>query len=144
MTMSDDQAEAKRFLHRFFERWGESYDEMCASLRDGFAPDGIWLAGPVSGPTAVPESTGAAGAIAQFDAFRAAYDMTTIDVDIVRLGVDAGAVFVERIDHLIDSSGRRIVSVPVVGVITLDEEQRIKYWREYWDMHELLQLGGGA
>lgn len=142
MTMSYDQDTAKSFVHRFFARWGESYDEMCAALRDAFAPDGILLAGPVSGPTAVPESTGADGAIAQFDAFRAAYDMTTIDVDIIRLGADEGSIFVERIDHLVDSTGRRMVSIPVVGVMTLDEEHRITYWRDYWDMHELLQLGG--
>jgi limonene-1,2-epoxide hydrolase len=75
-----------------------------------------------AGPSPIPVTHGAEGALALMKGFNEQHDLTTIEVDILRIGQADGAVYTERIDHLVNSQGTRFLSIPVAGVMTLDAE----------------------
>ena len=53
-----------------------------------------------------------------------------------------GTVFTERTDPVIMLTDLREVVVRVVGVLELDDQDRVVAWREYWDNAAVaLQLG---
>lgn len=124
-------------MEQFFRRWGKSFDELCAAITDTFAQDCEWIAGPPP----IAATYGPEQAIALLGAFRQSHDLTTIDVEILNLGRAGNVVYSERIDHIVDSGGERVISLPVAGVMTLQDGGRITYWRDYWDMQEFLALG---
>jgi limonene-1,2-epoxide hydrolase len=123
-------------IEQFFQRWGTSFHELCAAFRESFAEDGEWIAGPPP----IPVTHGGNEAAALLEGFKQSYDLTTIDVEILHLGQSGNVVYSERIDHLIDSKGSRFISLPVAGVMALDDDGRITHWRDYWDMLEFLEL----
>jgi limonene-1,2-epoxide hydrolase len=51
---------------------------------------------------------------------------------------NATAVFTERTDEVTMRHDGKRVAVLVCGVFDVDEENRITYWREYWDMQDIL------
>jgi limonene-1,2-epoxide hydrolase len=97
---------------------------------------GEWIAGPPP----IPMTTGGDEAVGLLQGFRDSYGLATIDVDVLHLGESGGVVYSERIDHLVDSTGTRFISLPVAGVMRLDEAGQIAHWRDYWDMREFLEL----
>lgn len=64
-----------------------------------------------------------------------------IELQVARLGVIDGRVFVERVDDFVykGHAGR----VPVVGVLEI-EDGRVKVWREYYDHAQLRRAMGVA
>lgn len=48
---------------------------------------------------------------------------------MLQLGESGGVVYSERIDHLVDSASKRFISLPVTGVMRLDEAGQIIHWR---------------
>ncbi len=128
--------ETHHHIEQFFKRWGTSFDELCAAFQDTFTDDGEWIAGPPP----IPATHGGDAAVALMQGFKQSHDLTTIDVEILHLGQSGNVVYSERIDHLVDSNGNRFISLPVAGIMTLDDDGRITHWRDYWDMREFLEL----
>jgi limonene-1,2-epoxide hydrolase len=126
---------AKQF-RAFFLRWSTDFDELCAAYRDVLGDQAEWVAGPPP----IPVTHGGEEAVGLLEGFRTNYDLATIDVDVLQLGQSGNIVFSERIDHLVDSSGERFISLPVAGVMHLDGDGKLTYWRDYWDMREFLEL----
>lgn len=116
----------------FFARWSISYGELCAAFTDTLTADAPWLAAP-----GIPETHGAAEAIALLDQFRVGYNLETVQVRMVRIEQTGEVVWTERTDDLIDRDGTVIVSIPVAGVLTLNDSGKITSYRDYWDMQEL-------
>jgi limonene-1,2-epoxide hydrolase len=133
-------ADSTSDVERLFERWAVSFDELRASIRDAFADGAEWYAGPPP----VPVTHGAEEALALLNGFNAQYDLTTIEVDVLRIGRVDDVVYTERVDHLVDAAGKRFLSIPLAGVMKLDGDGRIAYWRDYWDTQEFLALAASA
>lgn len=56
---------------------------------------------------------------------------------MVRIGQTGDVVWTERIDDIVDPDGNVIVTIPVAGVLTLNDAGKITSYRDYWDMQEL-------
>ncbi|ONH32050.1 MULTISPECIES: limonene-1,2-epoxide hydrolase family protein [Protofrankia] len=119
-------------VENFFKRWSVSYDELTASFTDTFTAETPWLAAPV-----VPETHGPAEAIALLEQFRAGYNLATIQVHIKRIGQTGDVVWTERVDDVKDADGNLVVSIPVAGVLTLNDDGKITSYRDYCDLQEL-------
>lgn len=122
-------------IEHFFRRWGVSYEEMCRTFHDGFVDGGEWIAGPGIPATRTPEA-----AVALMAGFRAACGMDTVEVLISRIAQSGDTVWTERVDTVIDAQGRRVISLPVVGVMDVDSQGLIVRWTDYWDMREFEKL----
>lgn len=127
---------AERDIAAFFGCWAVSFDEMCDAFRTTLGESATWVAGPPP----IPVTHGGQEAVSLLEGFRASHDLTTIDVDILRLGQCGDTVYSERIDHLVDSTGHRFISLPLAGVMYLDDRGSLSYWCDYWDMREFLAL----
>ncbi|MCV7229996.1 limonene-1,2-epoxide hydrolase family protein [Mycolicibacterium komossense] len=127
---------ATQDVQAHFQSWGTGFDQLCVSFRAMLGTQGEWIAGPPP----IPMTTGGDEAVGLLEGFRDSYDLATIDVDVLHLGESDGVVYSERIDHLVDSTGTRFISLPVAGIMRLDESGQIAYWRDYWDMREFLEL----
>jgi limonene-1,2-epoxide hydrolase len=57
-----------------------------------------------------------------------------VEVDVSNVVADGDLVVVERVDHFIDSSGRR--SLPIMGIFEI-RDGVISAWRDYFDLSEL-------
>jgi len=103
-----------------FAAWGRlDIDEIMSH----FAPDGAWENVPIRAVTGHDEVR------KEIEGFIAG--MGSFDAEILKLAVADNVVFTERIDRM-DYEGRPIV-VRVMGVFEL-EGDKIKAWREYFDM----------
>ena len=127
---------AEQQIRAFFLRWGASFDELCTAYRDVLGARAEWIAGP----SPIPVTRGGEEAVGLLEGFRENYDLATIEVDILHLGQSGNIVYSERVDHLVDSAGRRFISLPVAGVMHIDDGGQLTYWRDYWDMREFLEL----
>lgn len=64
------------------------------------------------------------------------------ECDILHLAVCDGTVFTERVDSVRMLSDDRTVITRVVGVFDLDDDDKIIFWREYWDTLDIAdQIG---
>lgn len=124
-------------VETFFKRWAVSFEEFCQTFTDTFTDDAEWLAAPT-----VPVTTGPDEAIALLKQFQAGFNMATVRVDMLRIGQTDDVVWTERLDHIIDPDGNVIVSIPVAGLLTLDDAGRITSYRDYWDMQEMNAKAG--
>lgn len=95
--------------------------------------DAPWLAAP-----GIPETHGPAEAAALLDQFRAEYNLASVRVEMVRIGQTGEVVWTERVDDIVDPFGNVVVTIPVAGVLTLNEAGKITSYRDYCDMQELL------
>jgi limonene-1,2-epoxide hydrolase len=127
---------ATQNIETHFARWGTSFDELCASFRTLLGSQGEWIAGPPP----IPPTRGGEEAVGLLEGFRTNYDLATIEVEILQLGESDGIVYSERIDHLVDSTGERFISLAVAGVMRLDDAGQLTYWRDYWDTREFFEL----
>lgn len=127
---------AEQDIRAFFLRWSTSFDELCTAFRDVLGGHAEWVAGPPP----IPVTRGGEEAVGLLEGFRENYDLATIEVDVLQLGQSGNIVYSERVDHLVDSTGARFISLPVVGVMHIDGGGQLTYWRDYWDMREFLEL----
>lgn len=65
------------------------------------------------------------------------------DCEILHIATTAAnTVFTERVDSVRMLHDDRTVVTRVVGVFDLDDEDKITFWREYWDMLDIAdQIG---
>jgi limonene-1,2-epoxide hydrolase len=110
----------------FFARWGVSFEELCASLEDVLAPDGVWDQRPI------PRLTGPRSAVRFMRLARRTLGVETIDVEVLRIAGAGDVVHCERVDRLRRADGSVIVAAPVAGVLTFSGD-RVVHWREYFD-----------
>lgn len=103
-------------------------------VRDLFAPQGVlhsMMVEPVVGREAIYARIAALGA-----------GVESIVLDIDHIGVIDGRVYVERWDRFVYNGKKG--EVPVVGVISIGDDNLITEWREYYDRAHLLREMGVA
>jgi limonene-1,2-epoxide hydrolase len=115
----------------FFERWGVSFDEMCAAFTDTFGPDCVWDQRPMA------RTTGPDQALRFLRLCRSTLRLATIDVETLSLAVNGDTVHTQRVDHLRRADGGIIASAPVAGVLTYGADGRLVEWKEYFDSASL-------
>lgn len=128
-TISDAELEAR--ARDFFAQWSVSFDAMCASFEQNFAPGCHWDQRPMV------QTRGTDEALRFLQRSRRLLGMETIDVEIRQLAVRDGVVHSARVDHLRRADGTLLVSAPVAGVMVFDDDGKISEWREYFDVASL-------
>lgn len=111
---------------RMFERWEESNEAMRQSLFDTFTDDCVWEnpGFPAAiGPQAAVDLVVAPG--------RERMDVDRIRVITLRITHQDGLVWTERIDDLLREDDSVVLSALLVGVMEVDDDGRIRAWREY-------------
>lgn len=101
---------------------------------DLFAENGVlhsMMVEPVIGRTEIAARIAALGA-----------GVEEILLDIAHLGVIDGRVYMERVDRFTYNGHKG--EVPVVGVLTYDDDGLVAEWREYYDRASLLRAMGVA
>ncbi|ALR20581.1 limonene-1,2-epoxide hydrolase family protein [Sphingobium baderi] len=64
------------------------------------------------------------------------------DCEILHIASAANTVFTERVDSVRMLHDGRTVLTRVTGVFDLDDEDKITFWREYWDMLDIADQVG--
>lgn len=115
-------------VRAFFAQWGRGYDELHASYGQFFSADCVWE------NSGFPATHGPEEAVAvMLEPARESMALDTIKVDIEHIACEHDVVFTERVDHLVRTDGSVIVSVPLVGVMEIADDGRVRRWREYFD-----------
>ena len=99
---------------------------------DLFAEDGVlhsMMVAPVKGREEIYNRIAAMGA-----------GIDQILLDIEHIGVIDGRVYIERVDRFVFNGHEG--NLPVVGVISYNDDGLISEWREYYDRSELLKEMG--
>ena len=95
-------------------------------LAEYFAPDCVYE------NIGLSKTIGPAQAFAFFEVFAKQTGFDAIDVEMLAIAANGDTVLTERIDHLRDAGGRRIVTIPLMGVFKI-RDGRIVEWRDYFD-----------
>lgn len=101
---------------------------------DMFAPNGVlhsMMVDPVVGREAIYARIAALGAGVQ-----------SIVLDVDHIGVIDGRVYVERWDRFVYNGKKG--EVPVVGVLSINDDNLVTEWREYYDRAHLLREMGAS
>jgi limonene-1,2-epoxide hydrolase len=91
----------------FFARWGESFDQLCASFYAYFADDCVWDQRPI------PRLTGPDQAVRFLKVSRVSLRLATIGVEVERIAQDGDTVLCARVDRLLRTDGSLIAAAPV-------------------------------
>ena len=75
---------------------------------------------------------GPAQASTLFDGFNSQMGFASLIIEMVGLVAAGNTVMTERIDHLDDAAGKRLLSLRVMGVFEVSGE-KITAWRDYFD-----------
>lgn len=128
MTESISDARKIEIFRRMAQAWHEQDWETCAAL---FAPDGVLhsvMLPPVVGRQTIYERISRLGG-----------DHKRVTLDIQRIGVIDGALFVQRIDRIVIDG--REGSCPSVAVVEFVGD-KIARWSDYYDRNQLARAAG--
>ncbi|HQS68639.1 MAG TPA: limonene-1,2-epoxide hydrolase family protein [Novosphingobium sp.] len=105
-------------------------------IRAALAPDARWqavvpLANVVYGADAI-----CAEAERQYRIYK------DCDCELLNIASAGDTVFTERVDRVRLIEGDRDVITNVAGIFTVNDDDKIVFWREYWDMLDIAgQIG---
>lgn len=127
--------DGKSIVERLYERWGTSYEELCASYSEIFSAGGTYVT-----QQDTPPAHSAAEALALIEGFHLGFGVETIDVDSVKIDQVGNRVWTERVDHMVNASGERFLSIAIAGYFDFADDGTLLVWSDYWDMRGLLAL----
>jgi limonene-1,2-epoxide hydrolase len=105
-------------------------------IRDALAPDARWqavvpLAGVVYGADGICRE-----AERQYRIYK------DCDCELLNIASSGDTVFTERVDRVRLIDGDKEIITNVAGIFTVNEDDKIVFWREYWDMLDIAdQIG---
>jgi limonene-1,2-epoxide hydrolase len=115
-------ANCEKVVNDLFAAWTRlNLDEVMGL----FAEDGVWDNVPMSpakGKAAIREMT---------NGFMK--DATSFNAKILRSAHDGNVVFNERVDTIVMKNGKK-AEIPVAGMFEIDNNGKIKVWRDYFDL----------
>jgi limonene-1,2-epoxide hydrolase len=133
--MSDGEANAD-LVRRFFETWGDGFEDMVAGFRAAMAQDCVLE------QTKTPTVNGLDAIVSFLRSVRAAGVFETISVEIRELIATDRFVVAERTDLLRNAAGGVTSTLPCVGILEITGGKIIS-WRDYFDTGDM-QTGGMA
>ncbi|WP_197423681.1 limonene-1,2-epoxide hydrolase family protein [Novosphingobium sp. CCH12-A3] len=105
-------------------------------IRNALAPDARWQA-----VVPLAEVVYGADSICR-EAQRQYRIYKDCDCALINIASAGDTVFTERVDRVRLIDGDREVITNVVGVFTVNDDDKIVFWREYWDMLDIAdQIG---
>jgi limonene-1,2-epoxide hydrolase len=117
--------EASAIVERFIALW-EADDGFTEAVNTYFRDDTVWE------NHGLLTTTGKEAALGFYHAFSRATGMTAMKIDMLAVAETGNKVLTERIDRILDSAGREVMTVPVMGIFEI-EDGRIAAWRDYFD-----------
>lgn len=114
-----------RLVEEFIAIWEEP-GGLDRAVQDYFTPHTVWV------NEGLTETTGIEAALEVNRMFGEKLGMHTIKVDMLASAEVGNKVLTERIDHMIDASGKVLLSAPVMGTFEI-EGGKIAAWRDYFD-----------
>ncbi|MGQ0697289.1 MAG: limonene-1,2-epoxide hydrolase family protein [Panacagrimonas sp.] len=88
----------------------------------------------------LPSAANKAEMIAMMQGFIDGFQIAAITVDLVAIGSGGDVVLTERVDHMDTADGRRLLSFPLAGTLTV-RGGKIVRWSDYFDPRPLLPPG---
>ena len=113
---------------------GTDYDKNRLAFGEALTDDCEWA------NTGFPTAEGKEACLGLFDAFNKMAGFAGLTVDWVACAANGDTVVTERIDHLHNAAGERLLSIPLAGTLVV-RDGKIAAWRDYFDPRPLL---GGA
>lgn len=120
----------------FLARWTDP-GGLDAAIRDTFLPTTVWE------NVGLATTTGPEEAIALNAGFEAQFGVETIRVEVRAIAAVGNKVLTERVDHMVDGTGKVLLSAAVMGIFEV-EGDRIAAWRDYFDSAGALVLQAQA
>lgn len=102
------------------------YNATRQAFLDHLSADMRWV------QSGLPTTTTCDEALGLMDAFHHAVGYTGWNTEQIAWAVQGESLLIERIDHLLNTKGEIIMSVPIVGVFTVTDEKIVE-WHEYFD-----------
>lgn len=112
-------------VNRFIKAW-EPVHGYRSAITDYFTSDCVYE------NVGLTHSTGAAESISVIDAMSTQMGFASMIVEMREIVASGSIVMTERTDHLYDTSGRRLVTLRVMGVFEI-KGGKIAGWRDYFD-----------
>jgi limonene-1,2-epoxide hydrolase len=124
----------------FFAKWDSDFDTMVESFREIFAVDCAWW-----NSDALPLVHGVDEAIEKVlvPSRDTALAMECIRVEMVNVTQDGAKVYHERIDHILNSEGKVVISIPIAGITEFNDAGKIVNWRDYCNPIGMLDIIAG-
>ncbi|HEY9580543.1 MAG TPA: limonene-1,2-epoxide hydrolase family protein [Rhizorhapis sp.] len=132
--MNAKESAVRKFLALF-----HATDLDLPQIREALAHNARWqpvvpLARPVEGVEAI-----CAEAERQYRIY------TDCACEILNIATSGNTVFTERVDRVRLLADDREVVTRVVGIFDMDDDDKIVWWREYWDALDIAgQIGGSG
>jgi limonene-1,2-epoxide hydrolase len=117
----------------FFDELGKPV-RLIAACETYLIDDFVWE------NTGLPTADGKAAAIALMSQFIEGYGLDRLVIDIRSIAASGELVLTERVDHLDDKAGNRILSIPVAGAAEV-RDGKITRWSDYFDPRPILPPG---
>ena len=114
----------------FLAEWAKSEEALYQSLRDYFSADAIWE------NVGVATTKGPEEGVAFLQGFFKDFSVGKMLVDMIHIAAAGNAVLTERVDRLIDSDGKELFGIRIMGVFEV-RDNKITAWRDYFDTASL-------
>lgn len=128
--MADPIGTVEAFLTKLGEPGGFG-----AAVRQWFTPATVYE------NVGLSKTTGVEQAMAVVEQFETGFGACAIRVDTLSICAAGNKVLTERIDHLVDASGKVLASIPLMGMFEV-EEGKVTAWRDYFDTAPFRGEGG--
>lgn len=96
------------------------------AVKQFFTPKTVWENHGMVTKTGIDE------ALTFYNGFGEQVDLASMQVEMLALAETDNKVLSERIDHMIDRSGKTVISVRLMGIIEV-ADGKITAWRDYFD-----------
>jgi limonene-1,2-epoxide hydrolase len=93
--------------------------------------------------TGLPTANGKAAVMGMLQVLIKDYRLHALVIEIRTLAVIGDTVLTERIDHMDDVEGRRLLTFPLAGILQV-QSGKIVRWSDYFDPRDLLSGVGRA
>lgn len=128
--MADPIGTVEAFLSKLGEPGGFG-----AAVNEWFTP------GTVYENVGLSKTTGVEQAMAVVEQFETGFGASAIRVETLSICAAGNTVLTERIDHLVDPSGKVLASIPLMGIFEI-EGGKVTAWRDYFDTAPFRGEGG--
>jgi limonene-1,2-epoxide hydrolase len=126
-------ADPESVVRQFFDELGKP-GQILAACEAHLADDCVWE------NTGLPTAAGKSTIMAMMGQFVNGYGMDRLVVDLRAIAVSGNAVLTERVDHMDDKDGQRMLSFPLAGTLEV-RNGKITRWSDYFDPRPLLPTG---
>lgn len=110
----------------FLAEWAKSEEALYQSLRDYFSIDAVWE------NVGVATTKGPEEGVAFLRSFFKDFSVGKMLVDMIHIAEDGNSVLTERVDRLIDTDGKELFGIRIMGVFEV-QDGKITAWRDYFD-----------